>query len=110
MICEHYDLIHIEFRLIRTCQRLTFDILWQEERTRYRGEDDGPYYRFKASNGYEVFSRSRMGIQTERIWVLGAKEKDRSGTMVFSSDKKRDEAFLQFIQALKEWDEYWSLQ
>ena len=95
---------NISYALIKTKQRLTFDIRRQAEETRYRGEDDGPFFIFKASNGYEVFSRSRMDIQTERLWLLGAKENERSGSMVFSSDEKRDQAYTQFIKALHEWN------
>ena len=67
----------IECKIIPTTNRLTFDITWQHPETRYMGEDDGDYYKFVASNGYEVISRSRMDIQTERLWLLGAKESDR---------------------------------
>ena len=97
--------ILITYLLIPTTRRLTFDILFQHPNTIYMGEDDGEYFKFVASNGYEVISRSRMDIQTERLWLLGAKYKDeaRSGTMVFSSDEKRDAAYLNFIQALDEW-------
>lgn len=58
-------------------------------------------------NGYEVISRSRMDIQTERLWLLGAKhlEEGRSGTMVFSSNEKRDTAYENFILAINEWAE-----
>ena len=70
------------------------------------GEDDGDYYKFVASNGYEVISRSRMDIQTERLWLLGAKENDRSGSMVFSSNEKRDKALLEFEVALIEWKRF----
>lgn len=97
--------IVLEYVLIKTKQRLTFDILMQSENTRYRGEDDGDYFNFKASNGYEIISRSRMDIQTERIWLLGASEHERSGTMVFSSDEKRDKAYDKFVFALNEWSE-----
>lgn len=95
----------LRFRLIATTRRLTFDIEWQHPRTIYKGEDDGPYLKFVASNGYEVISRSRMDIQTERIWLLGAKceEEQRSGTMVFSSNEKRDLAYSEFLFALNEW-------
>ena len=48
-------------------------------------------------------SRSRMDIQTERIWLLGGQPHERSGTMVFSSDEKRDKAYQNFIFALDEW-------
>lgn len=95
----------LSYSLVRTTRRLTLDILWQDPDTIYMGEDDGPYFKFVASNGYEVISRSRMDIQTERIWLLGAKHKEegRSGSMVFSSDEKRDAAYEQFILALNEW-------
>lgn len=93
----------IVFQLLKTKRRLTFDILYQREDTRYRGDDDGDYFTFKASNGYEVISRSRMDIQTERLWLLGASEDERSGSMVFSSDEKRDRAYEHFLVALHEW-------
>lgn len=95
------DIIH--FQLIKTTRRLTFDITFQRADTRYQGEDDGPFFTFRASNGYEVISRSRMDIQTERLWLLGASEDTRSGTMVFSSDEKRDKAYEEFLKALAEW-------
>lgn len=96
----------IKYQLIKTKQRLTFDIEWQHPDTIYRGDDDGDYYKFVASNGYELISRSRMDIQTERLWLIGAKENERSGTMVFSSDEKRDKAYDEFELALKEWKEF----
>lgn len=96
----------IIFQLLKTKRRLTFDILYQREDTRYRGEDDGPYLTFRATNGYEVISRSRMDVQTERLWLLGASDDERSGSMVFSSDEKRDRAYDHFIQALTEWVQF----
>lgn len=96
----------IQFDLIKTKNRLTFDIKFQAEVTRYRGDDDGAYFRFVASNGYEIYSRSRMDIQTERIWLLGAKDSDRSGTMLFASDEKRDIAYDGFMLALSEWSDF----
>jgi hypothetical protein len=93
----------LQYRLIKTERRLTFDILAQHESTRYRGDDDGDYITFTASNGYQVISRSRMDIQTERLWLLGASEETRSGTMVFSTNEKRDAAYAQFNLALEEW-------
>jgi hypothetical protein len=93
----------IDYHLIATNRRLTFEILSQHEATRYRGEDDGDYLTFTASNGYQVISRSRMDIQTERLWLLGALENERSGSMVFSSNEKRDACMDQFQQALREW-------
>lgn len=94
----------ITYRLIKTTNRLTFDIITQLSTTMWLGDDTGQY-KFTASNGYEVVSRSRMDIQTDRIWVLGAAAPDvaRSGTMVFASNNKRDSAYEQFVIALNEW-------
>ncbi len=99
------DMKLLQYALIRTTRRLTFDILWQDESTIYMGDDDGEYFSFTASNGYQVISRSRMDIQTERLWLLGAKHKEeaRSGTMVFSSDSKAKKAHIEFIKAIDEW-------
>ena len=93
------------YNLIKTERRLTFDILYQSPDTIWLGEDDGDYFHYTASNRYEIISRSRMDIQTERLWLLGAKHKEeaRSGTMVFSSNEKRDRAYDDFILALNEW-------
>lgn len=98
----------LSYKLIPTTRRLTFDITYQHDRVIYKGDDDGEYYRFIASNGYEVISRSRMDIQTERLWLLGAKhnEEMRSGTMIFSSNEKRDAAEREFIKAIDEWAEH----
>lgn len=93
----------IDYAIIKTKRRLTFDITHQRPDTRYRGDDDGDYLTFKASNGYEVISRSRMDIQTERLWLLGASDDERSGSMVFSSDEKRDKAYDAFMLAMSEW-------
>lgn len=95
--------ILLEYVLIKTKQRLTFDIISQDEEVRYKGDDEGDYFFFRASNHYEVISRSRMDIQTERIWLLGGQPHERSGTMVFSSDEKRDKAYQNFVFALDEW-------
>ena len=93
------------FQLFKTTKRLTFGIICQPDHTIFKGEDDGDYLKFVASNGYEVISRSRMDIQTERLWLLGAKwkEESRSGTMVFSSDEARDKAYDNFLLAINEW-------
>lgn len=98
---EQDDIIH--YAIIKTKKRLTFDIVFQHPQTRHQGEDDGDYYSFTASNGYQIFSRSRMDIQTERLWLLGASEDERSGSMVFSTDEKRDLAYTQFQKAIDEW-------
>lgn len=100
---ESPDVELIGYSLIPTNRRLTFDIHYQHEATRYRGEDDGEYFTFTASNGYQVISRSRMDIQTERLWLLGALENERSGSMVFSSNEKRDVAAANFQKAMIEW-------
>lgn len=99
--------IILRYSLIPTTRRLTFDISYQDPDTIWIGDDDGAYFKFLASNGYEVISRSRMDIQTERLWLLGAKYLDepRSGTMVFSDNTKRDRAYQNFTQALTEWAE-----
>lgn len=100
------DLSLIRFNLHKSKRRLTFDIFWQDPRTRYEGDDDGEYFTFVATNGYEVISRSRMDIQTERLWLLGASADERSGSMVFSTDEKRDKAFEEFFEALFQWNEF----
>ena len=91
----------LTYRLIRTRQRLTFEILEQD--MRFCGRSDDDYLTFKASNGVEIISRSRMDIQTDRLWLLGCGPNERSGSMVFSSDVKRDKMFFEFIAALYEW-------
>lgn len=98
--------ILLEYILIKTTQRLTFDIIFQSEKITYKGEDEGEYYFFRASNRYEVISRSRMDIQTERIWLLGGQPHERSGTMVLSSNEKRDKAYENFKLALNEWAQF----
>lgn len=95
----------LSYRLVKTTKRLTFDIIYQSPTITFDGADDEDYYMFIASNGYQVMSRSRMDIQTERVWLRGGTNDDianRSGTMVFSSDEKRDKAFNGFNLAIKE--------
>lgn len=96
----------IEYQLIKTKNRLTFDIEYQHPMVTFTGEDDDDYFKFTASNGYEIISRSRMDIQTERLWLIGGKPNERSGTMVFSSDEKRDIAYQEFEKAIQEWFDY----
>lgn len=98
----------LNYRLIKAERRLVFDILYQAPHTRWMGDDDGDYHEFTASNGYVVISRSRMDIQTERLWLLGASDETRSGTMVFATNEKRDIAFDKFHQALEEWAQQWA--
>ena len=47
-------------RLIKTTRRLTFDIVYQDPKTIWMGDDDGDYYRFVASNGYVGHSCVRI--------------------------------------------------
>lgn len=108
---EQVILDNIAYRLVKTTKRLTFDIIYQNHAAEvtWYGEDDGDYYDFTASNGYHVISRSVMDIQTERIWILGASLEDRaerSGSMVFGTNEKRDRAYEAFHRALWEWDEH----
>lgn len=102
------ELLHYE--LIATTKRLTFDIDWQHPDTIWRGDDDGDYHVFKAPYGYEVISRSVMDIQSERIWLWGASKEqraERSGSMVFGCNNKRDLAEVKFHVALSKWNDYW---
>ena len=93
----------IHYELIKTNRRLTFDIIWQHPCVTFAGEDDGPYLTYTANNNYQIISRSRMDIQTERLWLRGGTEDDRSGSMVFSSNEKRDAAYDAFEVAIQEW-------
>ena len=93
------------YRLIKTRQRLTFDILDQD--MRFLGATDDDYLTFTAANGIQVISRSRMDIQTDRLWLIGCKPNERSGSMVFSSDEKRDREFDRFQEAILEWANTW---
>lgn len=102
------DEIMLVYSLIMTTKRITFDILQQAEWLRYRGHDDGYYWKFVASNGYEVISRSRMDIQTERVWMLGGEDDDRSvrsGTMPVSHQEKVHQLYQEFNKAILEWAE-----
>lgn len=69
----------------------------------YCGISDEDYLVFKAKNGIEIISRSRMDIQTDRLWLIGCSPNERSGSMVFSSDEKRDREFQRFQEALLDW-------
>lgn len=91
----------LSYRLIPTKRRLTFEI--QSQDMRFCGITDDDFITFKASNGVEIISRSRMDIQTDRLWLLGCGPDERSGSMVFSSDEKRDKMFGEFQDALLEW-------
>jgi hypothetical protein len=92
---------YLEYKLIKTKRRLTFEILSQD--MRFCGKSDDDYLTFHASNGIEIISRSRMDIQTDRLWLLGCGPDERSGSMVFSSDEKRDKMFSMFQSAIVEW-------
>ena len=39
--------ILLEYILIKTKQRLTFDIISQDEEVRYKGDDEGDYFFFR---------------------------------------------------------------
>jgi hypothetical protein len=96
----------LTYRLVQFRKRIVFDILYQRPDTIFDGTDDGDYLMFIASNGFQVISRSRMDIQTERLWLLGSKNDshaDRSGTMVFAMQEMCDKAYPGFHIALKEW-------
>lgn len=95
----------LEYRLIATKRRLTFEILFQD--MSFCGKTDDDFLTFKASNGVEIISRSRMDIQTDRLWLLGCGPDERSGSMVFSSDEKRDKMESEFHEALLEWAKVW---
>ncbi len=95
----------LEYRLIKTKRRLTFEITHQE--MSFSGITDDDYVTFTASNGIDIISRSRMDIQTDRLWLLGCGPDERSGSMVFSSDEKRDKMFDEFQEALLEWARVW---
>lgn len=91
----------MEYLLIKTTRRLTFDILYQDTST--INPMGSTRFRFQASNGYDIISDSRMDIQTERLWLKGNATDTRSGSMVFSSNEKRDLAAIEFQKALDEW-------
>lgn len=95
----------LHFDLIKTNRRLTFDIRYQHPDFTFDGEDTGPFPVFTAKNGYQIISRSRMDIQTERMWLNGGikHEHYRSGSMVFPDNEKRDGVYNDFMQALHEW-------
>jgi hypothetical protein len=92
---------YLDYRLIKTNRRLTFEILSQD--MRFCGKSDDDYMSYRAKNGVEIISRSRMDIQTDRLWLLGCGPNERSGSMVFSSNEKRDAMFNLFQDALKDW-------
>ena len=100
--------IILSYRLIKTRQRLTFEVLEQD--MSFCGKTDDDYLTFKASNGIEIISRSRMDIQTDRLWLLGCGPNERSGSMVFSNNEKRDKMFDLFQDALLEWAASWFSQ
>lgn len=90
------------YNLVKTNRRLTFDILYQHPLLTNNGNDDD-YYFYKAKNGIEIISQSRMDIQTNRLWLRGCVSDDRSGSMVFSDNAKRDKMYYAFQDAIDEW-------
>jgi hypothetical protein len=93
----------LEYKLISTHRRLTFDIYSQSDK--WIGTEEMPK-RFMAENGVEIISQSQMDIQTDRLWILGERGITRSGSMVFSSDEKRDAMFKRFQAAITEWSNH----
>lgn len=96
----------LRFRLNKSTKRLVFDIDRQAPEVTFDGPDDGDYFCFTASNNYQVISRSRMDIHSERIWLLGGNNTPsafRSGTMIFDNNEKRDRVYNAILQALREW-------
>lgn len=98
----------MQYHLIKTTRRLTFDIPYQDPDTINEPHTDEYQGRhtFEASNGYDIISDSRMDIQTERLWLIGNAKDSRSGSMVFSSNEKRDLAEKEFKKALDEWAQH----
>lgn len=96
----------LKYRLIRTTKRITFEIVWQDPEITFSGEDDDNYFSFLASNNFMIISRSRMDIQTERLWLKGGTNDlvaFRSGSMVLDSNEKRDKVYNGFLKAISEW-------
>ena len=91
------------YSLFKANRRLVFDIHHQDPVIIYRGADDGEYFYYKTPNGYEIMSRSRMDLHTERIWVVGAKAHERSGSVVLSSNEKRDKVADEIHLAIFQW-------
>lgn len=58
------DKVILKYRLIATKRRLTFEIL-EQDMTNFVGKTDDDYCVFRAKNGVEIISRSRMDIQTD---------------------------------------------
>lgn len=99
----------LRYRLIRTTKRLVFEIQDQCPEITFTGKDDDNYFSFLASNNFMIISRSRMDVQTERLWLKGGTSDDiafRSGTMVFDSNEKRDRVYNGFLKAIDEWANY----
>lgn len=53
----------ISYQLIKTTRRLTFDIAYQRGDTIFEGDDDGPYFKFLASNGVFIQRKARQSLQ-----------------------------------------------
>lgn len=99
----------LTYRLIRTTKRIIFEIVEQTDEVTFNGSDDDNYYSFLASNNFMIISRSRMDVQTERLWLKGGTNDAiafRSGTMVFDSNEKRDKAYYGFLKAIDEWADF----
>lgn len=93
------------FRLIKMTRRLCMDIEFQADHVTWDKEDHEGCYKFTASNGYEVISRSRPAVETERMWLLGGKRhnEDHSATKVCSNNETRDREYNEHLKAIHEW-------
>ena len=93
------------FRLIKMTRRLCMDIEFQADHVTWDKEDHEGYYKFTASNGYEVISRSRPAVETERMWLLGGKRhtENHSATKVCGTNEMRDHEYEQHLKAIHEW-------
>lgn len=90
----------LEYAIISTYQRLTFDI--RQQTKMFIGTETMRRV-FKADNGVEIISQSQIDIQVDQLWLLGEKGITRSGSMVFSDNSKRDKAAVRFHLAIEEW-------
>lgn len=95
----------LRYELVKSNRRLTFDIFYQDPELTHKGTEDDEHVRFVASNGYEVHARMRQNIESDRLWLRGPSDKwhQRSESIVFSTNEKRDKAYDRYVQALDEW-------
>ena len=95
------DLI-LAYRLIKTCKRLTFDIVYQAPRVTNKNESE--YHKFVARNGVKVTSKENMGIQENGLWLLGKRiDGNRSGSIMFEYNGIRDIVYEKLQDAIDDW-------